>query len=147
MLMALGLFVFHLGTAPFETLRRSTQQRWESKPRVGQAPAWQWVGPGEDSLTIEGTLAPELTGGPDTLDTLREMADSGRAWILVAGTGEVMGKWFIASVDETRSHMRGDGSPRKIAFTLSLKRYWGEDTAVLGELMDSLPQGNGLALS
>lgn len=139
MLMSLGLFVFHLGTAPFETIKRTTAQRWVSKERVGQGAAWQWVGPGEDSITLDGTLAPELTGGPDTLDTLRAMADSGKAWILTSGTGDVLGQWIIVSVDETRSHLRTDGSPRKVVFSLALKRYWGSDAAELGDLMDSLP--------
>jgi len=136
-LMSLGLFAFSIKTAPFETLKRSTQYRWASKDRVGRAPAYQSVGPGEDSLTIEGTLAPELTGGPKNLDKLREMMASGKVWILTAGTGEVMGKWFITQIEETKSHMLVNSAARKIAFTLSLKFYPDDDDALLGKLMDS----------
>lgn len=138
-LMSLGLFVFAIQTAPFETLKRSTAQRWESKGRVGAGPAWQWTGPGEDTISLDGTLAPGISGGPANLDRLRDMADSGKAWILTAGTGEVLGPWFIASIEETRSHLLANGTPRKIAFTLTLRRYWDDDTAQLGKLMDSLP--------
>jgi len=139
MLMALGLFTFELKTAPFETLKRSTEQRWEAKNRVGRGPAYQWTGPGEDTITVEGTLAPELTGGPVNLDKLRDMSAKGKAWILTAGTGEVLGQWFIRKVEETRTRMLANGTPRKIAFTLTLCRYWDEDTAQLGKLMDSKP--------
>lgn len=134
MLMALGLFTFELATVPFESLRRSTAQRWETKPRVGQGPAAQWCGPGEDAITLDAVLMPELTGGIEQLDTLRDMADTGKAWILVAGTGEVLDKWYIASVEQTNTRMLDDGQPRRIACSISLKRYWGNDPAQLGDL-------------
>ncbi len=139
MLMSLGLFTFSLQTAPFETLKRSTAQRWEGKNRVGRPPAYQWSGQGEDTITVDGTLAPGLTGGPANLDKLREMAASGKVWILTAGTGEVLDKWFITNVEETRTRMLADGAPRKVAFSLTLRRYWDDDDAQLGRLMDSRP--------
>lgn len=139
MLMSLGLFTFSLATAPFETLKRSTAQRWEAKNRIGRGAAYQWVGPGEDTINVDGTLMPELTGGPDNLDKLREMADSGKSWILTAGTGDVMGRWTIQDVQETRSHMLANGAPRKITFSLTLRRYWDDDEAGAGRLLDSRP--------
>jgi phage protein U len=138
-LMSLGLFAFSLQTAPFETLKRETAWRWAAKDRVGRAPAYQSLGPGEDSLTIDGTLIPTVTGGTANLDKLREMMSSGKAWILTAGTGQVMGKWFIEKVSETRSHMVINGAPRKIEFSLTLKAYPDDDDALLGRLMDSKP--------
>lgn len=138
-LMSLGMFAFELPTAPFETIKRSTAQRWEAKARVGKGAALQHVGPGEDTITIEGTLAPELTGGPEKLDKLREMMASGKAWILTAGTGDVLDKWVIADVQESRSHMLANGKPRKLTFSLTLKRYWDDDPTALGKVMESLP--------
>lgn len=137
MLMSLGLFTFSLATAPFETLKRSTAQRWEAKNRVGRGAAYQWVGPGEDSLTVDGTLMPELTGGPENLDKLREMATEGRSWILTAGTGDVLGRWIILDVQETRSRMLDNGAARKITFSLTLRHYWDDDSAQAGRLLDS----------
>ncbi|MBF0375727.1 MAG: phage tail protein [Alphaproteobacteria bacterium] len=137
-MLTLGLFVFTLQSAPIATIRRSTAQRWESKPRAaGGAPAWQWIGPGDDSVTIDGLLMPELTGGPENLDALRDMAAAGTAWMLIAGTGESLGRWFIKSVEETRSHFAGPGLPRRIAFTLALERYWDDDPSQFGELGQS----------
>lgn len=139
MLMSLGLFTFSLQTAPFETIKRQTEQRWESKPRVGNAPALQYLGQGEDTITLDGTLAPELTGGNANLDRLRAMAATGKAWILVSGTGEVLDTWVIKSVEETGTHLRANGKPRLTTFTLTLKRYWDDDQTMLGKLMDSKP--------
>lgn len=142
-LMSLGLFTFALQTAPFETLKRSTGQRWTTNNRVGRGPAQQWVGPGADTITVDGLLMPELTGGAGNLDKLRSMADSGKAWILISGQGDHLGKWFIESVDETRSHHAGPGLPRRIEFTLKLVRYWGDAADQLGNLMESKPDDAG----
>lgn len=139
MLLSLGLFGFQLRTMPYETLKRSTDYRWSSSNRFGRLPANQYLGPGEDTLSIDGTLMPELTGGPKQLDKLREMADSGKAWILTAGNGDVLGKWFITHIDDSRSSFVSNGLARKIDFTLSLKRYGNDDNRQLGKLMDSKP--------
>ncbi|MBR9779808.1 MAG: phage tail protein [Rhodospirillales bacterium] len=137
MLLSLGLFVFQLRTMPYEELKRSTEYRWASNNRFGKAPAHQFLGEGEDDLTITGKLMPELTGGPVHLDKLREMAASGKAWILTAGNGDVLGKWFIQRIEDNRSHFISNGDARKIEFTISLKRYGNDDNGQLGNLMDS----------
>ncbi|WP_142847073.1 phage tail protein [Telmatospirillum sp. J64-1] len=139
-LMALGLFTFGLNTAPFNELKRSTQERWESRNPVGTGPAYQHLGPGEDSITLDGVLMPELTGDAANLDKLRDMQADGKAWILVSGQGENLGKWFIQSVEETQSHFAGPGLARRISFTLKLTRYWDESSDRLGNLMDSMPE-------
>ncbi len=138
MLLSLGLFTFSIQTAPFESIKRSTQQRWEEKARIGLVPALQWTGPGLETITIDGTLAPGVSGGPETLDKLREMASRGKAWLLTAGTGENLGPWVIAGVEEGRTHILKNGMPQKITFSLSLRRY-PDDIAQLGRLMDSRP--------
>lgn len=139
MLMSLGMFVFGLDTAPFETIKRTTAQRWARAARVGRRAAQQNLGPGEDTITLDGTLMPELTGGPETLDKLREMMAAGKAWVLTAGTGEVLGRWIVTQVEETRSKLLGNGVARKIAFALTLQAYDDDDPAALGNLMDSKP--------
>lgn len=137
MLMSLGLFVFSLKTAPFETVKRSTAQRWSSTNRHGILPATQYLGPGEDTITIDGKLAPELTGGTSNIDQLRKMAGEGKAWILTQGDGSILGQWFIQSVDETRKEYTKEGHPRIIEFNLKLKRYGEERPENLGKLKDS----------
>lgn len=138
-LMTLGLFVFELKSAPFETVARTTDHRWGEKDRAGAAPAHQYLGPGADSITIEGVLMPELTGGGKQIDKLREMAAEGKAWILVSGDGRNQGKWFIAQVTQRDSHHVENGLPRRIEFTLSLKRYWDDAPEAMGSLPKSLP--------
>lgn len=150
-LMALGVFVFELKTLPFDGLSRQTAWRWPGKERAGGPPAHQYAGPGDDTLTIDGVLMPELTGGGKELEALRKMAAEGKAWILLSGDGRELGQYFIERVEDKGSHFLSNGAPRKIEFTIALKRYW-EDEGVkagglgggmLGDLKASLPDVGG----
>lgn len=131
-LMSLGQFVFEIKSAPYEELRRRTEYRWASVPRIGARPAHQFLGQGEDTITLNGTLYPELTGGPVQLNKLRQMADQGATWIMMSGAGEKMGHWLIESVEETQTLFFPDGTPRKLGFSIALKRDDDEDPATLG---------------
>lgn len=120
MLMSLGLFVFGLDTLAFETLRRQTAWRHPSNARVGARPARQYVGQGEDSITLSGILAPEFKGTARSLRTLRDMADSGKAFALVSGEGDVFGAWVIEHLNETGTLFHHGGRARRIEFELQL---------------------------
>ena len=136
-LMSLGLFVFELRSAPYEKLSRTSGWRWGKKDRVGTGPAYEFIGAGEDSITLTGALVPPVTGGPETLATLRRMAADGKAWGLVNGAGEDLGAWIIETVTEDQSHIAGDGTPRRIDFTVTLK--YAPDLERLGRLAASAP--------
>ncbi len=120
MMMSLGVFVFEIGTLPYQELRRRTDWRHASSSRVGARPAGQFVGPGEDRISLSGWIAPEVAGDPTSLDTLRDMADEGESYPLVDGAGNVLGAFVIDSVDESQSVFLQDGTPRKIEFGLDL---------------------------
>ena len=125
MLMCYGLFVFGVLTAPFDQASRATAWRWAVNNRTGNEPAYQFVGRGEDQITLTGILMPEYSGGPISLTMLREMAERGEPYLLMRGTGEVLGYWLIESLNETRSELLPDGQAMKIEFQLVLKRYDG----------------------
>jgi phage protein U len=138
MMMALGLFVFATQTLPYQQLQRTTSWRHPSNSRLGLRPARQFLGPGDDSITLSGTLYPELTGGRVSLAMVRAMAETGRAWPLIEGSGAFYGLWVIESVDETGSVFFADGSARKIDFSLKLARVDDEQVDMLGNVTSSL---------
>lgn len=138
MMMALGLFVFATATLPYQQLQRTTSWRHPSNSRLGLRPARQFVGPGDDSITLSGTLYPELTGGRVSLAMVRAMAETGRAWPLIEGSGAFYGLWVIESVDETGSVFFADGSARKIDFSLKLARVDDEQVDMLGSVTSSI---------
>lgn len=121
-MMSLGMFVFELKSAPFQELQHQLGWRHASNSRVGARPARQFCGPDDETVTLTGQLYPELTGGQPSLDDLREMGDSGQAYPLIAGTGDIYGQFIIEGLQQTKAVFFEDGIARKIDFSLTLKR-------------------------
>ena len=143
MQMILGKFPFMLRTASYQRMQRQTQQRWSSHDRVGKPPALQYLGQGEDTITLPGVIIPELCGPLSTLSlsALRKMANEGKPQMLItidpaAAAGDIMGKWVILSVEENHSDFFGE-LPMKIEFSISLKRYSGQ-ASLLGRLLNAI---------
>lgn len=134
MMLSIGLFVFEVHTAAYQQLQHATAQRWAANNRIGARPSYQYLGPGEESIALDGTLYPEVTGGLSDLSMLKEMAASGKAHTLISGNGHLHGLWFIDTISETQTVFFKDGSPRKIQFTLHMKRTDDDRVDQLGEL-------------
>ncbi len=132
MMLALGMFVFSLSTAAYQALQRQTEWRHTSSNRVGAAPARQFLGRGDDSITLPGIILPELAGSALSLDAIRLMANTGKAWPMVEGSGRIYGLWIIESLSETKTLFFCDGKPRRIEFTLSLKRIDDDRIDLIG---------------
>ena len=135
MMMSLGLFVFSLQTASYQELQRVTNWRHPSNSRVGDSPAYQFTGKGEDVITLKGTIAHELTGNRTPLELVRQMANTGKAYTLIEGTGKIYGLVVIDDLDETRSVLFRDGAARKTEFTLKLTIVREPKQTQLGSLI------------
>lgn len=132
MMMSLGMFVFGMHTLAYQELQRNTAWRHASNERVGTNPARQFVGRGDDTIALPGVLVSGLTGTQISLDTLRYMADTGKAWPLIEGTGRIYGLWVIESISEGRSYFFKDGAARRIEFTVNLQRIDDGQVDMLG---------------
>ena len=137
MMLALGMFVFSLHTAAYQEMQRQTDWRHPSTNRVGAQPARQFLGRGEDAITLPGVLLPELAGTVLSLDALRTMADTGKAWSLVEGSGRVLGLWVIEKITETRTLFFPDGAARRIEFSIELKRIDDGRVDLIGSTISS----------
>ncbi|MGH8365014.1 MAG: phage tail protein, partial [Pseudomonas sp.] len=60
------------------------------------------------------------------------MANTGKAWPMVEGSGRIYGLWVIESLSETKTIFFRDGTPRRIEFSLSLKRIDDDRIDLLG---------------
>lgn len=138
MMLAIGMFVFSLHTLAYQEFQRKTAWRHASSSRVGARPARQFVGPGDETITLPGVLLPELAGSMMSLDVLRLMGDSGKAWPVVDGNGRVHGLFVIESLDETGTLFFADGTPRRIEFNLQLTRVDDDRADLMGNLLSSL---------
>lgn len=124
-MLALGLFVFGIETLAYQELQRRTEYRHGAAERLGAAPAWQFLGPGADTITLPGLLLPELVGDYASIDSLREMGATGEAWPLVLPDGRILGQYFIRMVEERQSNFLPGGAPRRIEFGIDLERADG----------------------
>lgn len=122
MMMALGQFVFSLPTLTYQDLSRRTGWRHGQTPRFAARPANQYLGPGDDTMSLSGSLVPEIAGDGGSFDTLRQMGDDGDAYPLVDGQGTLHGAFVIESLDERKRSFFEDGVARWSDFTLELRR-------------------------
>ncbi|MBS9428439.1 phage tail protein [Photorhabdus akhurstii] len=136
MMAALGLFVFMLKTTPYQSMQYTQSWRHAFNSRIGVRPAWQFLGPDNDTMTLSGSLYPEITGGRLSLTILQIMADSGKAWSFIDGSGTVYGMFVIESIDQTKTEFMSNGSARKIDFTLTLKRVDSSLSEMFGDLQE-----------
>ncbi|TQV72577.1 phage tail protein [Exilibacterium tricleocarpae] len=130
-MLMLGPIRFAVDQGAYQKLTRNSAYTWASRPQPGHpllkkkglgGAARQYNGPGDDSLTISGTLYPQHNGGAWQLTLMRLSAGIGVPLPLITGTA-VMGRWVIESIGDDRSEFLDNGAARKIEFTLSLKRY------------------------
>jgi phage protein U len=126
-------FHFALSATAFDTLRRHTAFGIDSVPRLGRPDAAQAVGQGSETLTLGGAvyLARRIANGKgapgaDELEQLRRLGLALKPLALTMGSGEVLGRWYMTSLAEERSHLIAGGHARKQTYTLEFKRY-GDD--------------------
>lgn len=135
MMLALGLFVFSMHTVAYQEFGRSMQWRHPSNSRVGARPAYQYIGPGEETISLSGWIATELVGTPLSLLLIEQMANTGKAYTLINGMGYVHGVFVIEQMTETKSVFFSNGAPRRIDFTISLKRI---DDSLIDKMLGDL---------
>ncbi|WP_233171779.1 phage tail protein [Dyella sp. ASV21] len=121
-MLALGPFPFGIATAAYTELQRQMQFKHGATARIGERDAFQYLGPGDESITLQGAVAPEITGTLASITRLETMGRGGNAYVLVDGAGYVYGVYVIDSMETTQRYHLADGTPRRVDFTLSLRR-------------------------
>ena len=122
-LLSYGDAVFLASKNGYETLKHSAAYEWAEVPLLNRPPAYQYTGPGAESVTIDGVLFSDLTDIEAEEALLRGYAQSGAPAFLISAIGEVLGRWFIESLDFETSTLNPDGTAKLKPFTISLKRY------------------------
>ena len=127
-LLTLGDIRFEIGGAEYQALERRTAFAWAAQDRIGRPADLQFMGRGEDTITLTGTLLPQFRGTLQSIEDLRTAGDEGRPRILTSGTGRVLGKWVITDVTHTEDALFEDGAALKLTFTVALRYYGGTGT-------------------
>lgn len=122
MMMIYGMFVFQLSTLPHQQIQQSRNWRHVKNERINRSASWQYIGAGDDTITLSGLLYPEITGGEVSLTALTSQAYVGRPWPLIDGVGQIYGMYVITGLNITRSELDRYGRARKIEFTVTFER-------------------------
>ena len=123
MLMSLGQFVFMTGTLAFQEIQRQRSWNYADNAVAFGRPKKQFMGAGDDTVSLPGLIYEEYGFGTRfALDDLASMADTGQGFVLMDGAGYVYGVYVIDSIDETKSILLDNGTPRKVGYTLKLNR-------------------------
>ncbi|MBY0559878.1 phage tail protein [Hyphomicrobium sp.] len=124
-----GSFRFRVNHGLLNThIRRKLPIRWEAVNRIGRAPAMQFMGAGEETVSIPGFLYPEDFGGWDMLNRMRDEATQGIPRPFASASGIYHGIWCIKEISDEQEYFLPNGNPRKVTFTIELSAY-GPDGA------------------
>jgi phage protein U len=123
MQLLLGPFPFSISTTAYDQLSRNSGWTWQGVNRVGQAPALQYTGPTNETISMDGRLVPPFTGGVEQLARMRLLANFAKPLPLVDGRGRFYGMWVIEAIDDTGSKHFKNGYPKLTTFNISLKKY------------------------
>ncbi len=122
MLYALGPLDFEI--APFNTheVDRSHAADFAAKELVGRRKGHEFVGDGDERITMRGKLFPHKFGGLTSLDVLNAIRDSGAPQFLMRGDGAALGWFLVEHVTEKSSYLDANGVGRQIDVEIELLR-------------------------
>lgn len=145
-MMQLGSYQFGLSTAAYQELLRRSGYRWASQDRFGQAPARQYTGPESETIELSGIIYAEFRGGTGQLDAIRALAAKGLPQRLIDGSGRLLGRWVIESIEETQSTFAAKGYPRKQEFSLQISSFPESATSIAAAVLAATKSAAGVAV-
>lgn len=144
-MLLLGGAVFSVNTTTYDQITRSVEWQWQALPVIGKKPVYQYVGGGEQSISVTGCIYPGQYGSRAQLMVLEQAAGLGVPIPLFSGLGYDLGLWCINRYSEVEGLPFYNGCPQKIEFTIDLVKYAGlldyltqDYSAMIGQFVDAL---------
>jgi|EndMetStandDraft_5_1072996.scaffolds.fasta_scaffold548144_2 uncharacterized protein len=137
-MVGLGALRFEIDALNFTQLERTFAYRWEPQNRLGRRPAMQFMGPGEETVTLTGTTYPNhpaFAGGLAELNAMRSRSEVGAFFTMGARVGTrglALGRWCVRNIRDVQSYFHPSGQPSKVEFTIELVAYGSDGNAALG---------------
>lgn len=109
----------------FQNMSREVSGRWADHEAMGVKPKSEFLGPGNQSISLPITLSAALGVRPRTvLQTVEDMVESGAAEYLVIGTRPVGKNPFrLTGSSETWDRVYSRGELAKATVTITLEEY------------------------
>ncbi|HEV7293119.1 MAG TPA: phage tail protein [Devosia sp.] len=128
-----------LDTRPFnaDEMGRSAGADFAVKSLIGTLPGREFMGEGDDKITLSGQLLPFKTGGLTELDMAHEFRRSGQRLPVMRGDGKMYGWFAIESVEESHSELMRNGVGFVVKHSISLIKVGPEGASpnILGTIL------------
>lgn len=111
-----------LDTRPFnaDEMTRSASADFAAKALIGTLPGREFMGEGDDKLTLSGQILPFKVGGLTELEVLHGFRQSGQRLPVMRGDGKMFGWFAIESISESHRDLMKDGVGFRVMHTISL---------------------------
>jgi len=121
-LYTLGAVV--MDTRPFnaDKFDRTASADLVSKAVMGGLQPSEFMGEGDDDLTITGQLLPFKTGGLAEFDVLDEMRRTGARFPVMRGDGKRLGTYAITNLSERHDELMRSGVGFTVKYSVSLHK-------------------------
>jgi phage protein U len=135
-----------IDTYPFsiDSLSRKTAADIALKPLLNGRKSVEFMGPGDDVLTLSGKILPVVHGGRADLEKVRGHIESGTKLPVMQGNGVRLGMFVIKSLDETHQELLMDGTPFVIRHRMELLKVDEDAAASQAALPDILSLFDGI---
>jgi len=118
-------------TFPFSVdgVSRSGSADIATKPLLNGLKGAEFMGEGDDKLSLRGQLLPARIGGLAELEALRALMNQGAASPVMRGDGTRLGSYMITGLRENHRHLLRDGVGAVVKVSISLKKVPAERSA------------------
>lgn len=126
LLLGVGPYRFAIASLNYQEVERNFEYRWKSQERIGRRPAQQFLGPGEETVTLRGVIYPgdpRFGNGFAQLESMRREAALGVPRGVASSLGRYYGQWCIKSIRDVQTYFDRNGAPRKVEFTIEMTHY------------------------
>lgn len=128
-----------LDTRPFsvDEMQRSSSADYAQKPVMGGMIAREFMGEGEDKITLSGQILPFKTGGLTELELARQLMLAGQSLPVLRGDGARLGWFTIDKISEGHKELMRDGVGFFIKHSLELTKVSpeGASPSVIGTIL------------
>ena len=135
MLYQLGPVSVDVYPFSIDTFQREASADYAKKDIISGAPNREFMGEGDESLSLEGQILPLHIGGLTELETLHDMRRSGTRLMVTRGDGMVLGWHAIENITENHEDLVSSGIGIKVNHTIKLIKV---DAPGMDEGMDLL---------
>lgn len=128
-----------LDTRPFnaDQMERTASADFAVKPIIGGLPGREFMGEGDDKITLSGQLLPSKTGGLTSLEAAHAFRKAGAQLPVMRGDGKMYGWFAIEEVSETHTELMRSGVGFIVQHSIALVKVEpsGAASGIVGVLL------------